>query len=52
MNPALEIGLRLAAWSIHWNDLEILKDILPYIVGPLVGGPIGAAIAEFIMKLS
>jgi glycerol uptake facilitator-like aquaporin len=59
LNPANEIGRRLAgmlwlAWEhrrLTFRELQpilrvIWYDVTPYIVGPLIGGPVGALLAD------
>ena len=49
LNPARDAA-RLITLAAHWGR-DSMKDFLPYLAGPLLGGPIGAFIAETIVKV-
>lgn len=48
INPARDMGPRLVTRCAGWGSAS-MTNWWPYIVGPLVGGPIGAAIADFLL---
>ena len=50
-NPARDFGPRIVAYLAGWDSMAIpgpSSGFWVYIVGPLIGGPVGAAIHEFI----
>ena len=52
-NPARDFGPRLVAYFAGWGTVAIpgpSSGFWAYIVGPLVGGPIGAAAYEFLLR--
>ena len=52
-NPARDFGPRLVAFLAGWGDVAIpgpSGGFWAYIVGPLVGGPFGAAVYEFLIR--
>ena len=52
-NPARDFGPRLVAFFAGWGTIAIpgpSSGFWAYIVGPLVGGPIGAGIYEFLVR--
>ena len=52
-NPARDFGPRLVAFLAGWGDVAIpgpSGGFWAYIVGPLVGGPVGAAVYEFLIR--
>lgn len=52
-NPARDFGPRIVAFFAGWGSIAIpgpSGGFWAYIVGPLVGAPIGAAIHEFLLK--
>ncbi|MSQ40243.1 MAG: aquaporin family protein [Dehalococcoidia bacterium] len=52
-NPARDFGPRLVAFVAGWDDVAIpgpSAGFWVYIVGPLVGGPIGAAIYQLVLR--
>ena len=51
-NPARDFGPRIVAYLAGWDSIAIpgpSSGFWVYIVGPLIGGPIGAAVHEFIL---
>ena len=54
-NPARDFGPRLVAFFAGWGETAIpgpSGGFWAYIVGPLVGGPLGAAVYEFLLRPS
>ena len=52
-NPARDFGPRLVSFFAGWGDMAIpgpSGGFWAYIVGPLVGGPLGAAVYEFLIR--
>ena len=52
-NPARDFGPRIVAYFAGWGEIAIpgpSSGFWAYIVGPLVGGPIGAALYEFVLR--
>ena len=52
-NPARDFGPRLVSFFAGWGEVAIpgpSGGFWAYIVGPLVGGPIGAAVYEFLVR--
>ncbi|MBI4298159.1 MAG: aquaporin [Chloroflexi bacterium] len=52
-NPARDFGPRLVAFFAGWDSVAIpgpRTGFWAYIIGPLVGGPLGAAIYEFVLR--
>lgn len=53
-NPARDFGPRLVAFVLGWTEVAIPGPngaFWPYIVGPLVGAPLGAAAGEWLVRL-
>jgi glycerol uptake facilitator protein len=50
LNPARELGPRIVTFLARWK-WQALQECIPYLVGPLVGGPIGAFIADHVLML-
>ncbi|MGH2541653.1 MAG: aquaporin, partial [Ardenticatenaceae bacterium] len=51
-NPARDFGPRIIAFFAGWGDIAIpapSNGFWVYIVGPLVGGPVGAAVHELLL---
>ncbi|CAI8036763.1 Glycerol uptake facilitator protein, partial [Geodia barretti] len=51
-NPARDFGPRIVAYLAGWDAIAIpgpSSGFWVYIIGPLIGGPIGAAVHEFIL---
>ena len=54
-NPARDFGPRLVSFFAGWGEIAIpgpSGGFWAYIVGPLVGGPLGAAVYEFLLRPS
>lgn len=54
-NPARDFGPRLVAYFAGWEAIAIpgpSSGFWAYIVGPLIGSPIGAAIYQLLLRLS
>ena len=52
-NPARDFGPRLVSFFAGWGEMAIpgpSGGFWAYIAGPLVGGPIGAAVYEFLIR--
>ncbi len=52
-NPARDFGPRIVAYFAGWGSVAIpgpSSGFWVYIVGPLIGGPLGAAVHEFLMR--
>ncbi len=52
-NPARDFGPRLVSFLAGWGEIAIpgpSGGFWAYIVGPLVGGPLGAAVYEFLIR--
>lgn len=52
-NPARDFGPRLVAFFAGWDDIAIpgpRGGFWAYIVGPLIGGPLGAGVYEFLLR--
>ena len=52
-NPARDFGPRIVAFFAGWGSVAIpgpSAGFWVYIVGPLVGGPLGAAVHEFLLR--
>ena len=52
-NPARDFGPRLVSFFAGWGEMAIpgpSAGCWAYIVGPLVGGPLGAAVYEFLIR--
>ena len=52
-NPARDFGPRLVAFFAGWGSVALpgpSSGFWVYIVGPLVGGPVGAAVYEFLLR--
>ena len=52
-NPARDFGPRLVAFFAGWDSIAIpgpSSGFFAYVLGPLVGGPIGAGIYEFLLR--
>ena len=50
LNPARDFGPRMVTFLAHWG-MASFTDFLPYLVGPMVGGPIGAYLADKVLFL-
>lgn len=52
-NPARDFGPRLASFVLGWGEVAIpgpAAGFWTYIIGPLVGAPIGAAFYDFVLR--
>ena len=52
-NPARDFGPRLVAFLAGWGEIAIpgpSNGFWAYIVGPLIGGPIGAAVHQYLVR--
>ncbi|MEX2446178.1 MAG: MIP/aquaporin family protein [Dehalococcoidia bacterium] len=52
-NPARDFGPRLVAFAAGWGEVAIpgpRAGFWVYIVGPLVGGPLGAAVYDYVIR--
>ena len=52
-NPARDFGPRLVAFFAGWDSIAIpgpSSGFWAYVIGPLVGGPIGAAVYELLLR--
>ncbi len=47
-NPARDFGPRIVAWLAGWKSVAFLKWWV-YVVGPLLGAPVGAFVADKIL---
>ena len=45
------MGPRLVTLFGHWGR-QSMKDWLPYFIGPLIGGPVGAFLADHVLLLA
>lgn len=51
LNPARDLGPRLVAWAAGWGSVALpgpRGGFWAYVVGPLVGAPLGALLHEFL----
>jgi glycerol uptake facilitator-like aquaporin len=52
-NPARDLGPRLVAAVLGWGDIAIPGPrwgFLAYLVGPLIGGPLGASLYDWLLR--
>ena len=49
-NPARDFGPRLIALSAGWGYSIAMKKFWVYIIGPLIGAPLGALLFEIVLK--
>ena len=45
INPARDMGPRLVTLFGHWGS-DSMTDWLPFFIGPMIGGPSGAFLAD------
>lgn len=50
-NPARDMGPRLVLAAARWK-MAAFHDCLPYLFGPLVGGPVGAFFADKVLYMN
>jgi glycerol uptake facilitator-like aquaporin len=50
LNPARDFGPRLVTVVARWGTIGF-TDFLPYLLGPIFGGPIGAFFADKVLML-
>ena len=50
-NPWRELGPRLVMMLAGWSPRVALDHVLPYLVGPVLGGPLGAFVADKILMM-
>jgi glycerol uptake facilitator-like aquaporin len=50
LNPARDFGPRLVTVVARWGTVGF-TDCLPYLLGPIFGGPIGAFLADKVLML-
>ncbi len=50
INPARDLGPRLVTLLGHWG-FSSMTNWLPYLIGPMIGGPIGAFLADTALLL-
>jgi hypothetical protein len=50
LNPARDFGPRLVTVMARWGTIGF-TDFLPYLLGPIFGGPIGAFFADKVLML-
>jgi glycerol uptake facilitator protein len=50
INPARDLGPRLVTLFGHWGAAS-MTNWLPYVIGPFIGGPIGAFVADRVLLL-
>jgi len=50
INPARDLGPRLVTLMAGWGAASMTNSVV-YIVGPLVGGPVGAFVADKILMI-
>ena len=48
-NPARDFGPRVVAYAAGWTGVAFTDSWL-YIVAPLVGAPVGGAVADFLFR--
>jgi hypothetical protein len=48
INPARDMGPRLVTLFGHWGS-DSMTDWLPFFIGPLIGGPSGAFLADKVL---
>ncbi|MBI3963992.1 MAG: aquaporin family protein [Chloroflexi bacterium] len=52
-NPARDLGPRIVAFALGWGPIAIPGprwEVLVYVVGPLVGGPLGAWLYDWLLR--
>jgi glycerol uptake facilitator-like aquaporin len=49
-NPARDLGTRIVTFLARWK-WQAFVQCVPYLLGPMIGGPIGAFLADKVLML-